>query len=228
MIATVLMASTDVQAQFVQDFQLNLFVAGTTYTKNNYRIGFPQSVPAVPGSFKFGDAIRGGARANVYTHRHWGQEFYYSYEPNQATFTTGTGSELKVDTGIHNLGVNALYYFGDGLAGFSPFVSAGIGATIYKPTTEARQIAGDPTLGNFLTDLDTSTEFSFNYGLGFTAQMSSVFGFRVDARGFVGRNPTFGYPRSSDDPNEVIIPASGAIHNAEVSAGIVFFFQRRQ
>jgi outer membrane protein W len=207
---------------------LNLFVAGSAYTKNNFVIGFPQSITPLEGSFSFSEAIRGGIRTNVYTRGHWGQEFFYSFEPNDVVLRRRTTPEsvLKLDTQIHNFGVNALYYIKEDASRVRPFLSAGIGATIYKPTAEARQVANDPFQGN-LQDLDTSREIAFNYGAGVSNQLSNTFGIRVDIRGFVGRNPSFGFARESTDPNAIVLPATGAIHNLEISAGMVFFFNRR-
>jgi hypothetical protein len=223
-----LMFSAAAHAQFVQDFQLNFFVAGTAYTKNNFEFGFPQVSPPVAGTFRMNESIRMGARANVYTGGHWGQEFFYSYEPNQVTLIRRTTPEnnLKLDTEVHNLGVNALYYFSDNAgARVRPFASIGLGMTIFNPTADARQIARDPNIGN-LGDFDASRELTLNYGTGLSLQMSNVFGIRMDVRGFTSRNPTFGLARQSDNPNAVVLPATGAIHNLEASAGIVFFFQR--
>jgi hypothetical protein len=49
------------------------------------------------------------------------------------------------------------------------------------------------------------------------------FGFRIDARGFLGRSPSFSLPRQSEDPAATVFPASGPIHRGEVSAGLVFY-----
>jgi len=228
-IGACLMFATTADAQFVQDFQLNLFGAVTAHTKNNFEIGFPQSITPVQGSFSLNESFRGGLRTNVFTRGHWGQEFFYSYEPNQVRLVRKTVPEatLRLDTQIHNLGINALYYFRENSESrWRSFLTIGIGATIYRPTEEARQLARDPFRGN-LPDLDSSREFALNYGWGVTGQMSSTFGLRLDVRGFTSRNPSFGLARESDNPNATVLPATGAIHTGELSMGVVFFFQRR-
>ncbi|MBI4474389.1 MAG: outer membrane beta-barrel protein [Acidobacteria bacterium] len=223
-----LMLSTAAEAQLVQDFQLNFFAAGSAYTRNDFEIGFPQTITPVPGTLSFNESIRGGIRVNVYTRGHWGQEFFYSYEPNQMKLTRRTTPEstLQLDMQVHNLGANALYYLKESEeARVRPFLSIGLGAMVYRFTPEAKQIARDPFRGN-LRDLDGSRELALNYGTGVSAQMSRRFGVRIDLRGFLSRSPSFGLARQSGDPNATVLPATGAIHNLEVSTGIVFFFQR--
>ena len=119
--------------------------------------------------------------------------------------------------------MNTLYYFGgDERATVRPFLTAGIGGTLYRPTDEAKTIANDPARGN-LPGFKESFMFASNYGWGMKIRASDRVGFRIDARGFVGKSPTFGLPRASPDPAATVFPAGGAIHNAEVSAGIVFY-----
>ena len=75
--------------------------------------------------------------------------------------------------------------------------------------------------------MDQSNEIAMNYGWGLKTRMGSSVDFRMDIRGFLGRQPSFGLARESTDPNAVVFPATGAIHSGEVSAGLVFFFKRR-
>lgn len=222
------MLSSAAYAQLRQDLELNLFGAYSLHSKKSFEISFPQSATPIQGQFKLDDAIRGGLRVNVYTRGHWGEEFLYSYEPNTAHFsrrTTPPGS-LDLDIRVHNIAINALYYLSDDeTRRIRPFLSIGIGTTIYKPTAEARAIAGDPLRGN-VQDLDTAHELTMNYGAGFKTKLASWIGFRMDVRGFLGRNPSFGLARQSSDPNATVFPAGGAIHNSETSAGFVFYFGR--
>jgi hypothetical protein len=62
--------------------------------------------------------------------------------------------------------------------------------------------------------------------MGFKSWLGSRFGLRFDVRGFVNRNPSFGFPRRSEDPDATIFPAEGAIHSVEASAGIVLYIGR--
>ena len=80
------------------------------YTKASYTIGFPQLNVPTPGQVTFDNKVRYGARLGVYTRGHWGQEFFYSYEPNVAHFIRKTPptSTIDLSLGIHNYGVTAL------------------------------------------------------------------------------------------------------------------------
>ena len=209
-----------------QNLELNIFGAGSIYTKKQYEIGFPQSITPIPGEFKLDKAIRGGVRFNVYTRGHWSEEFFYSYEPDKTHFLRRSTPpvSLALDMQVHNLGVNAIYYLHeDEGRRIRPFISVGFGATVYRPTAEAQAIARDPLRGN-LRDMDSSRELALNYGAGFKSRFNNRVGFRLDVRGFTGRTPSFGLARQSNDPNATVFPASGVIQNGEASAGLIFYF----
>ncbi len=212
-------------AQGAGDLELNLFFGGSWHSTNKYEIGFPQAVTPIQQEFKFNQGFRGGARFNVFNSGHWGEEFVYSFETNDARFITinPAGSELELGTQIHQFAVNTLYYFdaNEDLT-VRPFLSFGIGGTLYRPTDEAKSIASDPLRGN-LPGFGESTSFAFNYGFGLKARMAGRMGLRFDFKGFLARTPAFGLARQSDDPNATVFPAGGAFHNVSATAGVVFF-----
>lgn len=217
-------------AQLKEDLEFNFFVAGSAYTKNSYETSFPQSITPIQGQFKLNDSIRGGLRLNVYTRGHWGEEFLYSFEPNTAHFIRRTpptsSTNLKIQ--VHNVAANALYYFQEDESHYvRPFLTVGLGATVYRLTPEATAFARDPLRGN-LADMDQSRELALNYGVGFKAKFGRFVGFRMDVRHFLGRNPSFGLARSSNNPNATVFPATGAIHNLEASAGLIFYAGKPQ
>ena len=220
------MLSSAAYAQLSQDLELNVFGAYSLHSKKSFEISFPQSPTPIQGRFKLDDAIRGGLRLNVYTRGHWGEEFFYSYEPNTAHFSRRTAppSSLDLDIQVHNLGITALYYLSDDeTRRIRPFLSIGIGTAMYRPTGQARAIARDPLRGN-VQDLNSANEIAMNYGAGFKTKLRSWIGFRMDVRSFLGRNPSFGLARESGDPNATVFPGGGAIHNGEASAGFIFYF----
>ena len=73
-----------------------------------------------------------------------------------------------------------------------------------------------------------ANEIALNYGVGVKMRSSDWVGFRADLRGFLGRSPSFGLVRRSNDPNATVFPASGAIHNGEASVGVVFYFYNKR
>jgi hypothetical protein len=213
-------------AQLKDNFEVNVFGAGSWYSMKTYEIGFPQAATPVSGQFRLDRAWRGGIRAGVYTRGHWSEEFFYSYEPNTLHLIRRTppAGSVELPIHVHNYGVTALYYLSDNeSAAVRPFLSIGLGGTVYRPTAETRSFVNDPMRGN-LPDVDTSNELAMNYGVGFKTRFSNWLGFRMDARGFVGRTPSLGLARHSGDPDATVLPVSGALNNAEGSAGLIFYF----
>jgi hypothetical protein len=215
-------------AQDFRNVELNPFVSFNTSTNSNFEIVFPQAIVPIQEQFKLNDTLGGGFRFNINTTRHWGEEAFFSYQPNKAHFirTTAPRVDQAYDIRIYNFALNAMYYLNEDEGHHTrPFLTAGIGATVNQPTAHASQVANDPLQGN-LPGFGTSAEFAFNYGAGVKHYVSEAIGFRVDARGYVAPNPTFGLARKSSDPNAVVFPASGAMQTLEVSAGIIFRFTR--
>jgi hypothetical protein len=75
--------------------------------------------------------------------------------------------------------------------------------------------------------MKSSNEVTMNYGIGLKARVNHWLGFRTEATGFLGGAPSFGLPHTSPDPTVQTLPVTGAIHNGEVSAGLVFYFFNR-
>jgi hypothetical protein len=173
--------------------------------------------------------LRAGLRFNAYSRGHWGEEFLYSYEPNRAEFVLQRtpSNPLKLDIQVHNVALNTLYYLQEEeTQRIRPFLTGGVGASIFRPTAYSQAVASDPLRGN-VRDLNSSTELALNYGLGFKTRVSNWVGFRMDARGFLSRSPSFGLARQSDDPNATVLPATGALHHGEVTAGLIFYFTKQ-
>ena len=228
LVGVCLLVSNAAYAQLQNHLELNVFGAGSFYSKNSYEIGYPQSPTPIPGELKFDATWRGGLRIGVYTRGHWGQEFYYSYEPNTVTFTSSsTGAPTELDVRTHNYGINALYYLVETESHpVQPFLSTGIGGSFYHLTSESLAFVRDPARGN-LPDVNSSNELAFNIGVGVKSRLRDWVGFRADIRDVMGRTPSFGLARDSADPSAAVLPASGVQHNAEASVGVVFYFGKR-
>ena len=229
-LAVGLCLSSVAHAQLKDNIEINAFGGGSWYSSQHFETGFPQSVTPVLGKFRMDNTWLGGLRLGVYSRGHWSQEFFFSYEPNHANMirTSAPARSISLSTKVINYGVNAIYYLNDNESEkFRPFLSAGLGGTAYLLSTEAKSFAIDPLRGN-LPDIDNSNELTFNYGVGVKSRTAGWLGFRADVRGFVGRNPSFGLARRSSDPNATVFPASGAINNAQATAGLVFYFFGRR
>ena len=202
--------------------ELNLYGGWSLFTTESFEIGEPQSPTPVPLTFSFEGGLQSGGRINFLTKDKWGSEVYYGYQSTTATFKRSDDAtqELNLPTQVHQFGANILYYpLGTDDRLTVPFASAGLGAAIYRPTSEAKRIASDPLQGN-ISELIESGRFSFNYGFGVKRRLTDIFGLRFDVRGFLSRSPTFGLPESSDDPTATVLPLNNMLLSAEVSVGI--------
>lgn len=228
--AFVLTAASLARAQLQDNIEINVFGGGSFFTQKEFQVSYPQSTVPFQGAFRLTKTVRAGLRVGVYTRGHWSEEFFYSYEPSTAHFIrrSAPASSVNLRLGIHNVGVTALYYFQENEArSIRPFLSVGVGGTLYRFTPEAKAFARDPLRGN-LPGLNNNSELELNYGVGLKSRMSNWLGFRADLRGFLGRVPSFGLPRESTDPNAPVFPATGPLNNGEASAGLIFYFFNRR
>src|SRR5437870_435634 len=184
-------------AQLKDNLEVNLFGGGSFYSDKKFEIGFPQSTLPVQGAFKLNKAIRGGLRVGVYTRGHWSEEFFYSYEPSTAHFIRRSPptNSVNLRLGINNYGATGLYYLReDESYSIRPFLSIGVGGTLYRLTDQAESFARDPLRGN-IPGITNSNMLTMNYGFGVKVRSSDWLGFRGDVRGFLGGTPSFGLPR---------------------------------
>jgi outer membrane protein W len=223
-----MMFSSAAYAQLREDLEVNVFGLGVIHSSKDYEISFPQSPTPIQGNFKFNKGLGGGFRVNVYNRGHWAEEAFFSYEPNVAQFTrVGTpSSTMKLSTENLNIGMNALYYLSDDEThNVRPFVTVGGGWAVFLLTDSAKAIVRDPLQGN-APDMNSANEIAVNFGGGVKAKVKRWLGVRVDLKGFISRNPSFGLARESNDPNATVFPAGGALYSGEASAGLVFYFGR--
>jgi len=228
LIVVILCLPTLLPAQELRNLELNPFFGLAGHTESNYEIGTPQAVPPVRGHLKLNHATMAGVRFNVNTTGSWGEEFFMSAEPTQARFIPRAVPALEQSYHIRiwNFGGNVMYYLvEDENHATRPFLTAGLGAILYHPKALDRQVALDPLRGN-LPGFTSSAQFAFNYGIGFKQRIADGIAFRVDVRGVVSKNPTFGLARTSPDPNAPVLPAFGAMNDVQVSGGLVFKFKR--
>jgi hypothetical protein len=222
------------RAQLKDNLEINFFGGGSAYSQKKFQIGFPQSTTPVLGAFRLTKAVRGGIRVGVYTHGHWSEELFYSYEPSTAQFIRRSPLALgqkccpsvNLRLGINNYGATGLYYFQESESHtIRPFLSIGVGGTFYRFTPEALAYAHDPNGGNI--PVTYSNLLTMNYGVGVKTRSAGWLGFRADVQGILGPSPKFGLPRTSNDPNAQVFPAGGVLSNASATAGIIIYFSKR-
>lgn len=219
----------------VADFEFTLFGGWGLFSEESFEIGPPQSETPIPWRFEIDGHFTGGLRLNVVTTNTWGIEAYYSYGSTTASYIQRDDPTVRMDLPIqvHGFGPSFLYYprgngypFADNRRKITPFIAAGVGASIFRPTTEAKDIASNPLLGN-LPEIIESSKASFHYGGGAKYRLTREMLVRFDIRGILAGNPTFGLPTESTDPNASVIPLRGMIHDTEISIGFGLNFGSR-
>lgn len=117
---------------------------------------------------------------------------------------------------------NPVYNFTERTARIRPFVTMGMGAISYSPTSQAKDVA--IALRPYpAANLDTSTKFGVNYGGGLKARITDLISLRFDIRGLTSGAPTFGLP-STGPVGSFYIPNTGRAHSIQTSGGIGFNF----
>ena len=205
------------------------------FSEESFETGPPQATTPVPFRFDIDGHFTAGIRLNILTGNRWGLESHYSYGSTTASYTQRDDDTVRLDLPIqvHGIGATLLCYptgngypYIDNQGRITPFVAGGLGASIFRPTSAARNAASDPLGGN-LGEIIESSEASFHYGAGLKYRLTREMVVRFDARGILSGNPTFGLPNESSDPNASVIPLNGMIHDTEVSIGFGLNFGSR-
>ena len=100
------------------------------------------------------------------------------------------------ETGIWYLAFNPVFHFTPKGSRVRPYVTVGVGAAQFTPTSDAKSIARNPATNAIYrsANLNDNLQVALNYGGGIKFHLSDHFGLRLDARGFLSRNPTYNLP----------------------------------
>ncbi len=173
---------------------------GAGILKNNDLGSLGVTVNGVEQRLSVGNGFRLSARLSLNTWEHFGHEFGYGY--NHTSLQVGT--QGSVGMGVHQGFYDFMVYATPTDSKVRPFVCGGGGfASFFPPGSSAFS-------GNGIT------KFSYNYGGGVKAKVTSIYGVRFDIRDYVTGKP-FG---SSSGVTDV----HGLLHNVEVSAGFEILF----
>jgi hypothetical protein len=211
-------------------FEIGAFGGRSFWKDRDFQIGPPQ-VPTgssnINLNFAYKDQFVYGGRFNILSRGHWGGEFSYSYQSNTLSLTRQDfpGSPVTLDGGVHHFFYNQIF----NLTTYEkskvvPFVTGGIGLAGYALSDEARAKAADPA-GYGIGDLRPyEKRFAYNYGFGVKAKLASHLGVRGDFRHIFSDVPSYGLPKESSNPSQVVLPIQGKLQMYEVSAGIYYHF----
>lgn len=136
---------------------------------------------------------------------------------------TNFGTSVETGYGIHNQRVSGdlVAHSPISFLGLRPYADAGLEYDRFSPYGTAQT-----SFGNFTTSgssiLSPDNKLGFNYGGGLELKLIPLIGLRFDVRDHVTGSPTFGLPMQSN--TSPFFPVSGAAHDLEYSAGIVFHF----
>jgi len=167
-----------------------------------------------------------GGRVAWNPSRYVGIEFAYGYSVNNVRLLTPIRPGLpSYDFGnrIHNFTLNPIFNLTPRGSRVQPYVTVGVGAMDFSPTSNAKKIARLSSINSVYgsSGLNDNLQVALNYGGGVKFHLSDHFGLRFDARGYFSRNPTFGLPNYPG--GGIYIPAHDHLNGLQATAGLVFY-----
>ncbi len=205
------------------NYRFELYGAAAFPMHKDFEIGPPQVFGLIPGQEEFTTGVRGGIRFGVDGLERWGQDFTYSYGLNDAKILIDQSGEFAFTSRSHQFAYNALFYPGGLKRKLVPFVTAGVGGTIFTVSDKTVNQGYFAGFGK----LEPHTSFAFNAGGGFRCQINDVFGLRFDVRDWMSHPPRYGIPTSSEFSDVMTLPVSGVFHQVETSVGFVIHFKTK-
>ena len=127
---------------------------------------------------------------------------------------------MELDGGVHHFFYNMIF----NLVRYEkskvvPFVTGGVGLAAYALSDEARAKAADPAGFGIAILRPSEKRFAYNYGFGVKAKVTSRIGVRADFRHIFSDVPSYGLPKESSKPKQVVLPIQGKLQMYEASAG---------
>ena len=182
-----------------------VWLSGGASILSHRDIGSP-SPDGAPDDVQLDHGFRVGFRLGYNSAGHIGHEIQYAY--NRSSFSDNTGTILpdpgSEGTAIHQAGYNILYYLtpaNDG-ARARPFATVGVHFSDFVLPPSAVQQG-------------SSVKIGVNYGGGIKFKISSLFGVRIDIRGYDTGKPNW---------NGLLVKQNGILHQTEASVGFGIYF----
>ena len=139
------------------------------------------------------------------------------------TPVNGVPTQLQLGSRLYQFSNNLLIYGTGKHRSFRPFVFAGFGFNMYRPTDEAKELVNSPAARGYLAyNLRSDTEPVLNYGVGFKARVGVHWGLRADLTGMYSHLPQFGLPEISVAPGVFIKESS--LRGIQLSSGISYIW----
>ena len=207
-------------------YRFEVFGAADIPSDNDFEITVPQSSVPIMGTHQFSPGVRGGIRLGADGQGHWGQDLIYSYGTNSSKIVNhNTGASFAFTNGIHQFSYNALLYPGgsDPQKRCLPYVTAGLGGTIFTLSQSAKNEALDPNRQG-LGEMSNRSLLAFNAGIGAIIRLDGRHGVRLDVRDTMSQPPRYGLPKSSNDPAVTVFPVHGLFHELQASIAFLCYF----
>jgi len=179
---------------------------------------------------KFADGGTYGGRVTWNASRWVGLELFYSYAYNNVSFRTSSGLDAfgnplptySFGNRVHSFAFNPIFNLRPRGSKVQPYLTAGFGAADFVPTNAAQGLANSPEQAPFIVqNLNDNLQPEINFGGGVKWHFTDHFGMRLDGRGFLLYNPTFGLPNY---PNGgVYIPRHSHLYGFEGTVGLVWY-----
>jgi opacity protein-like surface antigen/outer membrane protein OmpA-like peptidoglycan-associated protein len=171
-----------------------------------------------------------GGRVGVNVSNYVGLELMYEYMVNNVRFLTPISPGLpsySFGNRNHYLALNPVFHFTPKGSRVRPYVTIGVGAAQFTPTGDAKRIARDPAVAAVFhsQNLNDNLQVAMNYGGGIKFHLSDHIGLRLDARGFLSRNPTYNLPNYP--LTGLYIPKGDKLNGVQVTAGVVFYLGKK-
>jgi outer membrane protein W len=207
------------------------------------KVRLPDAVEIDPfgGVSLFGQVNRGldtkqitggawGLRVGANVSNYVGLELMGEYMVNNVRFLTPIQPGLpRYDFGNRNwyLAFNPVFHFTPKGSRVRPYVTVGVGAAQFTPTSDAKSIARNPATNAIYgsANLNDNLQVALNYGGGIKFHLSDHFGLRLDARGFLSRNPTYNLPNYP--VQGLYIPRNDKLNGVQVTAGLIFYMGKK-
>jgi hypothetical protein len=207
------------------------------------KVRLPDTVEIDPfgGVSLFGQVNRGldtkhllgpayGARVGVNVSKYVGLELMYERTTNNLRFMTPTAPGLpRYDFAnrINYLAFNPVFHFTPKGSRVRPYVTVGVGAAQFTPTSDAKSFARLPATNALYNsaNLNDNLQVALNYGGGIKVHLSDHFGLRFDARGFLSRNPTYGLPNYPS--GGIYIPRNDKLNGAQATVGLIWYLGKK-
>lgn len=207
-------------------YRFEVFGAADIPSDNDFEITVPQSTVPIMGTHQFDPGVRGGVRLGADGKGHWGQDLIYSYGASESKIVNhNTGASFAFTNRIHYFSYNALLYpsGADPQKRCLPYLTAGVGGTIFTLSQTAKNEALDPNRQG-LGEMSNRSLLAFNAGVGAIIKLDGRYGVRIDARDIMSQPPRYGLPKASNDPAVTVFPVQGLFHQLQASIAFVCYF----